>query len=220
MTDYSFQGKSKDVNVVDLNNCKDHFSYYTALSRGTSSNGTIILQGMDATKITRGIHGSLRQEFRELEILNDITRLWYDNVLPPPPDVNGVNRKALIREFQRWKGGHYEPEGLHDQVKWRHGDPDLTPAVVLMSKWQMLGSDKVKDKGPKKNKANKRKATEDAEDSQKAKKAKTPVKPGPLGLKWDSADYSCSYDAVMTPLYHIWKAHGPRWSEKFNTVNR
>ncbi|KAJ7936711.1 hypothetical protein B0H13DRAFT_1589380 [Mycena leptocephala] len=216
MTDYSSQGKSKDVNVVDLNNCKDHFSYYTALSRGTSSNGTIILQGIDATKITRGIHGSLRQEFRELEILNDITRLRYDNVLPP--DVNGVNQKALIRGFQRWKGGHYEPEGLHDQVKWRHGDPDLTPVVVLMSKWQMLGTDKVKAKGPKK-------ATEDAEDSPKAKKAKTTkkaktiVKPGPLGLKWDSTDYSCSYDAVMTPLYHIWKAHSPRWSERFNTVS-
>ncbi|KAJ7922058.1 hypothetical protein B0H13DRAFT_1604003, partial [Mycena leptocephala] len=64
MTDYSSHGKSRDFNVVDLNNCKNHFSYYTALSRSTSSDGTVILQGMTASKITRGIPGWLRQEFR------------------------------------------------------------------------------------------------------------------------------------------------------------
>ena len=32
MADYSSQDKTHDFNVVDLNNCKNHFSYYTALS--------------------------------------------------------------------------------------------------------------------------------------------------------------------------------------------
>ncbi|KAJ6603849.1 hypothetical protein B0H10DRAFT_1822099 [Mycena sp. CBHHK59/15] len=36
MTDYASQGKSREFNVVDLNNCKTHTSYYTALSRSTS----------------------------------------------------------------------------------------------------------------------------------------------------------------------------------------
>ncbi|KAJ7927080.1 hypothetical protein B0H13DRAFT_1598988, partial [Mycena leptocephala] len=40
MTDYSSQGKSRDLNGVDLNNCKNHFSYYTALSRSQTSDGT------------------------------------------------------------------------------------------------------------------------------------------------------------------------------------
>jgi hypothetical protein len=26
MTNYASQGKTRDINVVDLNNCKDHFS--------------------------------------------------------------------------------------------------------------------------------------------------------------------------------------------------
>ncbi|KAJ7321527.1 hypothetical protein DFH08DRAFT_712897 [Mycena albidolilacea] len=82
MTDYASPGKTRAINVVDLNNCKDHFSYYTALSRSSTSAGTIILQGMDTFKITKGIHGSLRQEFRELELLNEITRLRWENELP------------------------------------------------------------------------------------------------------------------------------------------
>ncbi|KAJ7920930.1 hypothetical protein B0H13DRAFT_1481774, partial [Mycena leptocephala] len=82
MTDYASQGKSRELNVVDLNNCKNPYSYYTALSWNTTSNGTIILQGMDASKITRGIPGWLRQEFRELELLNEISELRYRNRLP------------------------------------------------------------------------------------------------------------------------------------------
>ncbi|KAJ7305395.1 hypothetical protein DFH08DRAFT_651059, partial [Mycena albidolilacea] len=101
MTDYSSQGKTRAINVVDLNNCPNHFSYYTALSRSSTSAGTIILQGMDAHKITRGIHGSLRQEFRELEILNEISRLRYEGDLPLT--VRGWNRRELIRSFRVWK---------------------------------------------------------------------------------------------------------------------
>ncbi|KAJ7927065.1 hypothetical protein B0H13DRAFT_1542437, partial [Mycena leptocephala] len=63
MTDYASQGKTRPINVVDLNNCRTHFSYYTALSRGTTSDGTLIVQGMDTSKISKGISGFLRQEF-------------------------------------------------------------------------------------------------------------------------------------------------------------
>lgn len=50
MTDYSSQGKSRDFNIVDLNNCKKHYSYYTALSRSTSCDETVILQGISARR--------------------------------------------------------------------------------------------------------------------------------------------------------------------------
>ncbi|EDQ98317.1 uncharacterized protein LACBIDRAFT_336072 [Laccaria bicolor S238N-H82] len=33
MTDYASQGKTRPFNVVDLNSCRNHLSYYTALSR-------------------------------------------------------------------------------------------------------------------------------------------------------------------------------------------
>ncbi|KAJ7833950.1 hypothetical protein B0H14DRAFT_2273477, partial [Mycena olivaceomarginata] len=61
MTDYSSQGKTQPLNVCDLTNCKTHFSYYASLSRGTSADGTVILQGFDTSLITSGISGFLRQ---------------------------------------------------------------------------------------------------------------------------------------------------------------
>ncbi|KAJ7661751.1 hypothetical protein B0H17DRAFT_953450 [Mycena rosella] len=75
MTDYGSQGKSRPKNVAHLNNCRDHCTYYIALSRETSAHHTVIVQGFDPNKITAGMSGYLRQEFRELEILDEITRL-------------------------------------------------------------------------------------------------------------------------------------------------
>ena len=73
MTDYSSQGKTRPRNVVDLHNLRTHQAYYTAISRSSSADGTLILQGFDVSKITGKISGALRQEFRELELLDDIT---------------------------------------------------------------------------------------------------------------------------------------------------
>ncbi|KAJ7246760.1 hypothetical protein C8J57DRAFT_989415, partial [Mycena rebaudengoi] len=64
-------------NVVDLQHCKSHFSYYTCLSRSSIASGTAIVQAFDSRAITKGISGFLRQEFRELELLNEITRSKY-----------------------------------------------------------------------------------------------------------------------------------------------
>jgi hypothetical protein len=61
MTDYASQGKSRDRNVAHLNNSKNHYNYYVALSRGYTADGTAIMQGFDSNKITCGISGHLRQ---------------------------------------------------------------------------------------------------------------------------------------------------------------
>jgi hypothetical protein len=70
------------LNPVDLNNCWSHQAYYTALSRSLSADGTVILQGFDAQKITGKASGALRQEFRDLELLDEITKLQYLSKLP------------------------------------------------------------------------------------------------------------------------------------------
>ncbi|KAJ7120526.1 hypothetical protein C8R43DRAFT_883718, partial [Mycena crocata] len=61
MTDYSSQGKTRIVNIVDLNNSKNFHSYYTALSRGSSAAETMILQGWNPSILCGGISGWLRQ---------------------------------------------------------------------------------------------------------------------------------------------------------------
>ncbi|KAJ6612940.1 hypothetical protein B0H10DRAFT_2165435 [Mycena sp. CBHHK59/15] len=52
MTDYSSQGKTCKYNVVDLHNCKTHFSNCMCLSRSSIMEGTIIVQGWDSSLIT------------------------------------------------------------------------------------------------------------------------------------------------------------------------
>ena len=42
MTDYSAQGRTRPNNVVELNNCKTHQSYYTCLLRSATADGTVI----------------------------------------------------------------------------------------------------------------------------------------------------------------------------------
>ena len=65
-------------------------SYYTALSRSATADGTIIVQGFDPSKIMGGANGYIRQEFRELELLDQITKLRYENALPD--DIDGHRR--------------------------------------------------------------------------------------------------------------------------------
>ncbi|KAF8229990.1 hypothetical protein L208DRAFT_1283897 [Tricholoma matsutake] len=78
-----------------------HQSYYTALSRGTSAAGTLITQPFHPQKITGGASGALRQEFRELELLDEITDLLYNSRLHR--SVIGEQRNILIASFRLWK---------------------------------------------------------------------------------------------------------------------
>jgi hypothetical protein len=61
MSDYASQGRTRPDNVVDLNNCKTHQSYYTVLSRSASAEGTIILQSFDSNKIQNSSKLSLKE---------------------------------------------------------------------------------------------------------------------------------------------------------------
>jgi hypothetical protein len=81
MTAHASQGKTRPTNIVHLNSCNSHMAYYTALSRSASAAATVIIQGFDPNMITNGCSGYLRQEFREQELLNDITRHIYENTL-------------------------------------------------------------------------------------------------------------------------------------------
>ena len=121
MTDYSSQGKTRPYNPVDLNNCRTHQSYYTAISRSASAAGTCILQGFDSRMITGGASGALRQEFRELEILDIITFMTYESKLPL--NVFGDQRQSLIFTFRQWKGEHYVPPHIHHALRWGKKDP-------------------------------------------------------------------------------------------------
>ena len=124
MTDFASQGKTRANNVVDLRYTRSHQGYYTSLSRGTSAAGTLILGGFHSSKITGGASGALRQEFRELELLDDITTLQYRKKLPRNM-VMADRRNTLIALFRENKGLQYMPSNMHKAIRWNKRDPYL-----------------------------------------------------------------------------------------------
>ena len=145
MTVYSSQGKTRPNNVVILNSCRDHLSYYTALSRSSTAEGTVIVQGFNPSKITCGAPGYLRQEFRELELMDEITRLRFEDNLPHT--INGHLRNALIRQYQTFKGESYVPDVVPDTLKWTKSDPMNILKVQTDTQWQLI--EKFKEKAAK-----------------------------------------------------------------------
>lgn len=144
MTDFGSQGRTRPHNVCDLQNCRSHQSIYTCLSRGSTYNGTIIVQPFDPRKLTGGISGSLRQEFRELELLDEITKLRYLGKISPK--VTGITRNELIHSFRKWKGEKFMPKTMHRALKWNVGDTFPIEDVQADTPWQMVEKAKPKDR--------------------------------------------------------------------------
>ena len=131
MTDFASQGKTRPFNVADLNNLSTHQAYYTALSRSATAGGTLILQGFDARNITGGCSGALRQEFRELELLDEITLCRYVGRLRET--VYGLTRNALIAAYCKCKGNQYVPKQVHRAIRWSKRDPLIESDVYDIS---------------------------------------------------------------------------------------
>src|SRR3954453_16078682 len=190
MTAHAAQGKTRPFNVVYLNSCRDHMAYYTALSRSASAAGTIIIQGFDANIITRGCSGYLRQEFRELELLDDITRLKYEG--KPSDFVTGSTRNDLISQFKQWKGDHYVPDHTDISLRWSANDPMHLP-VLRKAKGSYVPA-----KGSKPIRRGPPDSLPESQPSKRQKPAKSVPQPGPvfdedgpICLEWDGEDYIC-----------------------------
>jgi hypothetical protein len=121
MTDFASQGRTRKYNVVDLRHSRDQFAVYTSLSRGTSYNGTLILYSVPKRAITGGVSGWIRQEFRDLEMLDEITTLRYNKGLPS--EVQGVTRRSLIYQYRKCKGEDYIPKSVHSAIRWNKNEP-------------------------------------------------------------------------------------------------
>ena len=237
MTTHAAQGKTRPYNVVHLNSCFNHMSYYSSLSRSASAAGTAIIQGFDSKVITRGCSGYLRQEFREQELLDEITKLRYTGKLPT--HIEPGTRTAMIQEFQLWIGTDYLPSKTDPTLRWLTQDPIGLISSVNDSPWQLVDKTKsygnltstgnafVSAKGSTSVIHNNLKHQQEAmitDAESPAKKAKnskaSSVMPSPLGLTWDRENYSCGYDSLLVILFDIWKDNPQVWSGVFRGLNR
>jgi hypothetical protein len=207
MTDYGSQGKTRIRNPVNLSHCKNFQSIYTCLSRSSNAAGTLIIQGFNSSKITKGLPGHLRQEFRELHLLDEITKEIYEgrlnkNYIPPL-------RNPTIFKYQNEIKRKYT-NNLHGALKLSHGECIINKkgedGTWNMNVYRNLTNfnGSIKDK---KRKVRDSHSTEE-KSFKKVKKGSSSSQnskmQSPLGLIWDEKDYSCAYDSLFTVLHHIW----------------
>ncbi|KAJ3838967.1 hypothetical protein F5878DRAFT_536467 [Lentinula raphanica] len=224
MTAYASQGQSLSDNATDLNTLNDHHAFYTALSRSRTYNNTIILQGFDHKYITGGASGALRKELRDLELLDEITRLRYEG--KSDASVQGSTRSVLIESFRNWKGQKYNPPCIHSAIRWSDKDPyivddqdDVGWKIVAPSKKQTKGTQSSIHSNSNHTPALKRKLPVDETDFLppcSIKKIKLTEDKPELGenicnmitstpvkvLQW--SNNSCAYDALILIIRQIW----------------
>lgn len=207
MTEFSAQGKSRDVNIVYLQESRCFHAIYTALSRGTSADKTVILGHFSPSKITGKCSGPLRAEYRELELLDEITKFRYLDQLPST--VDGHNRVFLLKSFWQWKNEMYIPSNTHPAIRWKEGDRDRPDKVLpeTVEKWRMITKESYEKEQKKYKPAN----------------GSVPINVqvendttnNPLGINWDSANHSCGYDTIMVILYDLWRFKTANWTKTF-----
>ncbi|KIK52761.1 hypothetical protein GYMLUDRAFT_64031 [Collybiopsis luxurians FD-317 M1] len=178
LTDYASQGKTRPVNVVETTSLSSCQSYYTALSRSSNAQHTAIIGEINSDLITGGLgsQGWLRQEFRHLEVLDEITRLRYNGKLPS--FIKGDRRSSLIDSWLAWRGKNYIPV-VDPALSWVSDD------ILCGLNFESNAPSKPK-KSSKQNKLNPPKRSKNVLEN--------------CGLAWDGPNYSCAYDSIITSL--------------------
>ncbi|KAJ3771978.1 hypothetical protein FB446DRAFT_644325 [Lentinula raphanica] len=215
MTAYASQGQSLSQNATDLNTLNDHHAFYTALSRSRTYDNTIILQGFDHKCITGGASGALRKELRDLELLDEITRLRYENKCDS--SVQGTTRSVLIESFRSWKGQMFNPPRIHSAIRWSDKDPytvDDQPDIEwkIVAPMKKHGQSKpsksthslpVKSKGSLPVKSKRSLTVDESHTLSPRPNKKHKINEMDLvTLKW--SNNSCAYDSLFLILHQIW----------------
>jgi len=134
MTDFASQGRTHPFNVVIIVGAID----WCTLACQEVLVARYHFAGKDfIKKDTRWFDRFPYTEFRELEILDDITRLHYLGELPP--SVSAVTRTGLIRSYQLLKGYRACPKDC-PSFNWmsRHDPMNLVDKSEDAS-WQLVG---------------------------------------------------------------------------------
>ncbi|KAH9884311.1 hypothetical protein C8Q73DRAFT_749459 [Cubamyces lactineus] len=207
LTDYACQGLTRARNVVHPKYCRNHQSLYTALSRSSSLLQTVIIEGLDASKITCGAFPALLNEFCELELLDDISSRSVEGTLPL--SVQGTSRSELIPSYLCILPAGMSKVSADAPALQRHAmkpresrkrtrlDEVWVPAMpdckrVCMSSEAVFSH------------------------PQSGTTSRCAIR---QGLLWDATDWSCAYDAILTIMWNLRVDLGAPWLEQLPTDN-
>ncbi|KAF8588308.1 hypothetical protein K439DRAFT_1335537, partial [Ramaria rubella] len=180
----------------------------------------------------------LRQEFRELEILDELTKLRYEKKLSK--GISGDWRNTIIREYQLWKGTAFVPKHVHAALRWSKDDPFHLLEVSEDVNWYIhkgttSGNEVIHDSTQNKKGKFSHIAYVTAQwskpllhlshDQGKNIGLEHPLSPvqvntTPLGVQWNSATSSCAYDALITIMYSLWKENDNMEYNTYASHNR
>ncbi|KAF5343722.1 hypothetical protein D9758_016521 [Tetrapyrgos nigripes] len=212
ITDYVSQGKTRIHNLIHCKNLKNHHAYYTAFSRSSNADGIVLLDQIDPRKIDSGVSGYLRQEFRELLLLNEITELQYTQRLDPK--VTGETRNQLIRSYFEHKGEDYIPADI-PKALMEPGDK-LLPSIAENTPWQLV----VHTKTTRKRKNDEPQTVTNKKPKHCTDSRQEPMSTALQGMIWNAQDWSCPYDTIFTIILNLWQEDKEKWSQFFTQLNR
>lgn len=235
MSDFCSQGRTRPANVVDLKKCQSHQSAYTCLSRSSSLTGTVIVGDFSSKHFFGGADPDLMREFRDLEILSDVTTHKYEGTLPF--DMASLTRRDVIKRYQAWKGIRFVPDHIDGPLNWSCWPIDVLKAGESGMPWGSWTVDI--EKNAKKRKHGSSVVTVACRDASIAKKARTlletkatinnsnnnakmssdvsrtgrnisnlPVR----GCLWDVSNWSCAYDVFIHFLWNTVCERSIDWS--------
>lgn len=200
MTDYCSQGRTRTLNPVHLNDCKNHQAIYTCLSRSSSAAGTVILDKIPSSKLRTGLSQGMKNEFRALELLNEITKRRINKTLHPK--VRSQTRQSLFDEYVKYEGS-FLPTNVHKEISWKSMNcfssyPSLITSPITVQKRPDSNIDQSLKKKKRFQSDSNRSATLNIPPS-------SLLMEKPTGLSWDPVNYSCAYDSLLPVLFHAWK---------------
>lgn len=184
------------------------------------------MQGFDPQKITGKCSGALHQEFRELELLDEITHLRYEGKFSIK--VHGDIQNILIKTFHEWKGQQYVPNIVHSAIRWSKHDPLLKSEIIDIKKItsSMSTENKTKHKldDDVSSKPTKFQVIKKfVEPDHKRLCLFQPSNDGsnhcliPQGMIW--SNNSCAYDSIFTIFFSIWCNNKNLWNYNFHRIN-
>ncbi|EAU84997.2 hypothetical protein CC1G_04093 [Coprinopsis cinerea okayama7 len=186
MTDYSSQAKSREINVVDIGQCRSFQAIYVCLSRGTSAAGTVILEDFADSDVRGVLDKDLAMEYRALKHLDEITDLVYRNELPE--GILHTGRMDTLKAYKEWKGivdGNDDDESQHkDSVQ--------------------TGKRKERNECPSQNLEHDAKRRRTQVSNQGVFRRRTAgANSSPQGPSWDWSDPSCAYDTIVCIIFNL-----------------